>query len=50
MTTGVELRVSDGSEEVLVYAFKTAAEAGEMIHFLSEFFPNGRFLVQPMRH
>jgi len=50
VSMAVELRVRDGGEDVLVYAFKTPAEAGEMIQFLSEFFPKGEFLVQPLLH
>ncbi|MEM6608619.1 MAG: hypothetical protein AAF689_08565 [Pseudomonadota bacterium] len=46
----VELRVRDGGRDILVYTFKSAGEAGEMIHFLSDFFPAGEFLVQPLRH
>ena len=46
----IELRVSEAGEDILVYNFQTPAEAGEMIHFLSDFFPSARFTVQPLRH
>ena len=46
----VELRVRDGGEDILVYAFKNPSDAGEMIRFLSEFFPDGEFIIQPLRH
>ena len=46
----VELRVNDGNKDILVYAFKSAKEAGEMISFLEEFLPGAKFLVQPLRH
>ena len=46
----VELRVRDEAQEILVYTFKSAGEAGEMIQFLTEFFPDATFLVQPLTH
>lgn len=50
MVGAVELRVSEESQEILVYTFKTAKEAGEMVRFLTEFLPKARFLVQPLTH
>jgi len=46
----VEMRVRDGGADVLVYVFRTIAEAGEMMAFLREFFPSAQFLVQPLPH
>ena len=46
----VELRVRNAGEEILVYTFKNPSDASEMIHFLSEFFPEGEFILQPLRH
>ncbi|MBF9029966.1 hypothetical protein HKCCE3408_06140 [Rhodobacterales bacterium HKCCE3408] len=50
MTNAVELRVSEGAEDILVYTFRSAREAGDMIGFLTEFLPEAKFLVQPLRH
>jgi len=51
MTSGmVELRVQNEGDEILVYAFRTLAEAAEMLDFLKDFFPAARFVVQPVRH
>lgn len=46
----VELRVADGGQDLLVYTFRGMAEAAEMMRFLSEFLPEARFLIQPVRH
>lgn len=46
----VELRVSDGGAEILVYTMKGAGEAAEMIRFLSDFLPGAQFVIQPLRH
>ena len=46
----VELRVAEGGRDVLVYTFREVAEAAEMMRFLSEFLPEARFLIQPVRH
>ncbi len=46
----VEMRVEDAGEEILHYNFKSLAEASEMLSFLKEFFPDGTFLIQPVRH
>jgi hypothetical protein len=46
----IELRVAEGGEDVLVYTFRTVADAAEMIGFLSEFLPEARFMIQPLRH
>ena len=50
MSGAVELRVKEGSEDILVYTFGSAKEAGEMIAFLTEFLPGVRYLVQPLTH
>ena len=47
---GVELRVDQDGETVLIYAFKAISEAAEMFDFLREFFPNARFVIQPLVH
>lgn len=47
---GVELRVRDADAEILVYTFRQVSEAAEMIRFLSEFLPEARFVLQPIRH
>ena len=46
----VEMRVRVDGEEVLSYTFRSVSEAAEIIQFLSDFFPNGQFLVQPLSH
>lgn len=46
----VELRVAEGGQDVLVYTFRGVADAAEMMRFLSEFLPEARFLIQPVRH
>lgn len=46
----VEMRVEDGGEEILHYTFKSLKEASDMLAFLREFFPDGTFLIQPLRH
>ena len=46
----VELRVRVDGEELLFYTFRSVSEAAELIQFLSDFFPNGQFLVQPRSH
>ena len=46
----VELRVADDGMEVLVYSFGRISEAVEMMSFLSDFLPQARFLIQPVRH
>ncbi|MEO0917117.1 MAG: hypothetical protein AAFY31_09070 [Pseudomonadota bacterium] len=47
---GVELRVDQNGETLLVYAFKAVSEAAEMFEFLREFFPDARFVIQPLAH
>ena len=47
---GVELRVDQDGETILIYAFKAVSEAAEMFVFLREFFPDARFVVQPLMH
>lgn len=46
----IELRVASEGQDVLVYTFRHAAEAAEMMKFLSDFLPEARFLIQPVRH
>lgn len=47
---GVELRVQEHGEDVLVYTFGAVAEAAEMFEFLRDFFPGARFVIQPLTH
>lgn len=47
---GVELRVDQDGETVLIYAFKQISEAAETFEFLREFFPEARFIIQPLVH
>ncbi len=47
---GVELRVNQDGETLLVYVFKAVSEAAEMFVFLRDFFPDASFVVQPVRH
>ncbi|MEL6516863.1 MAG: hypothetical protein AAFO80_03480 [Pseudomonadota bacterium] len=46
----VELRVQEDGADVLVYAFRGLDEAAEMFAFLRDFFPNARFVIQPLHH
>lgn len=46
----VEFRVQQDGEDVLVYTFKAVDEAAEMFNFLREFFPQARFIIQPLLH
>lgn len=46
----IEMRVQDAGEDVLTYTFKTLSEASEMLSFLKDFFPQARFVIQPLRH
>ncbi|WP_156883032.1 hypothetical protein [Rhodovulum sp. P5] len=46
----VELRVMQDGESILLYVFKTIAEASEMILFLSDFLPDAKFVLQPATH
>lgn len=52
MTEGglLELRVQQDGVDSLVYAFRTIAEAAEMMAFLRDFFPAATFVLQPARH
>ncbi len=47
---GVELRIEDQGEDLLVYTFRAIDEAAEMFEFLREFFPSARFVIQPLTH
>lgn len=46
----VEMRVEDGGQEILHYNFETIAEASVMFDFLKDFFPQGSFVICPLRH
>lgn len=50
MQRGVEMHVQDGGETRLAYTFRTIGEAAEMMAYLKDFFPEGRFIIQPLRH
>jgi hypothetical protein len=50
MGNRVELRVREEGQDILIYNFKTATDAAEMVHFLSDMMPGASFLVQPIRH
>ncbi len=45
----VELEVYDEDKLQLRYAFATVGEACETMRFLRDFFPDGRFVIQPLR-
>ncbi len=45
---GVELRVQDEGEDILIYALKGIDEAAEMFNFLKGFFPGAKFVIQPI--
>lgn len=44
----VELRVQCDGRDELVYQFPKISEAVEMMAFVHEFFPKGRFVIQPL--
>ncbi|MEM9425101.1 MAG: hypothetical protein AAGA06_00210 [Pseudomonadota bacterium] len=46
----VEFRVQQNGEDVLIYTFKAIDEAAEMFNFLRGFFPEARFIIQPLLH
>jgi len=46
----VELRVAEDGRDLLIYTFRGAAEAAEMMRFLADFLPDARFIIQPVRH
>ena len=48
--TMIEMKVEDNGEVVLSYHFKTVREASEMFVFLRDFFPTGKFVIQPLLH
>lgn len=50
VTRGIELRVDQDGETILIYVFKAVSEAAEMFVFLRDFFPEARFIVQPVTH
>ncbi|MEO1238067.1 MAG: hypothetical protein AAFW64_00100 [Pseudomonadota bacterium] len=46
----VELSVTKNGVVELVYVLKDAGEAAEYIEFLSAFWADAQFLLQPVRH
>lgn len=46
----VELLVRKDGRDELVYVMKSVAEATEMVDFLSDFWPDAQFVMQPLRH
>lgn len=46
----IEMKVEDEGRHILSYQFKTIIEASEMFLFLRIFFPDGTFIIQPLRH
>lgn len=50
MMNSVELRVRENGTDILIYHFKTAGAAAEMIHYLDGMLPDMSFLVQPVTH
>ena len=46
----VELRVHQDGEDILIYSFKAIDEAAEMFDFLRDFFPDAKFVIQPLMH
>jgi len=46
----VEMKVQDSGEEILFYRFQNVREASEMFMYLRSFFPEGTFIIQPVRH
>jgi hypothetical protein len=45
----IEMKVEDDGKHILSYRFKTIGEASEMFLFLKGFFPDGTFIIQPLR-
>jgi hypothetical protein len=46
----IELKVEEASAEILRYSFPDIRTATEMFVFLRDFFPDGTFILQPLRH
>ena len=46
----VELKVEDEGVVILNYCFQNIREATEIFVYLREFFPEGTFIIQPLRH
>ena len=44
----LELKVQEGGKDELIYQFQSVAEATAQVLFLKEFFPNARFVIQPL--
>ena len=47
---GVQFLVELNGREELRYHFDTIAEAMETLEFLRDFFPQGRFVIEPALH
>lgn len=47
---GVCMKVTEEGREVLVYHFASIAEAAKTFDFISEFFPQAQFVIEPIRH
>ncbi len=50
MIAGVRFAVRENDEDVLVYHAATVREAVERLAFVREFFPNAKFVFEPLRH
>jgi hypothetical protein len=46
----IEMKVEDAGKEILCYFFKNIKEVTEMFIYLRDFFPEGAFIIQPLRH
>lgn len=46
----IEMKVEDEGKHILSYRFRTIVEASEMFMYLKSFFPDGTFIIQPLRH
>jgi len=46
----VEMTVENEGVVVLGYNFPNILAATEMFVYLKDFFPNGTFIIQPLRH
>ena len=46
----VEVKVENDGVVILNYCFRNIQEATEIFVYLREFFPDGTFVIQPLRH
>ena len=46
----VEMKVVDGGVVILSYSFPDIRAATEMFVYLRDFFPEGTFIIQPLRY